>query len=219
MYEQVIAAACAVVLGLTAMASDESRKPPVPAPHQAAEEGPAPTVVHSRLARHLDALLDELILLSLQPGNDEDENQAVSAKIDAVHEAGIQLYDDLNKCEYSHEALTPLVARYMALRDRTFVLVTAHGPVRTHLPAPFAAMKREVEQVIGVIRREIHAGDDVEQSRENAVSELYHAAAELQVDLIWSGLRKRHKDVPDLQARFATVRKRSRELFPGDRQD
>jgi hypothetical protein len=176
-------------------------------------------VVHSRLARHLDDLLDELSLLSLQPGNDEDENPALTEKIDAVHEAGIQLYDDLNKCEYSHEALTPLVARYLALRDRTAVLVTAHGPTRTHLPAPFAAMNREVEQVIGLIRREIHAGDEVEKSRETAIAELYHAASELRIDLIWSGLRKRQKDVPDLQARFAAFRKKSRDLFAGDRHE
>jgi hypothetical protein len=73
--------------------------------------------------------------------------------------------------------------------------------------------------VIGVLRRELHAGDEVEKSRENALSELHHAAAELRDDLIWSGLRKRQKDLPDLQARFATVRKKSQELFPGDRQE
>jgi hypothetical protein len=112
-----------------------------------------------------------------------------------------------------------LVARYLALRDRTAVLVTAHGPISRHLPAPFAAMNRQVEQVIGLLRREIHADGEMEKTREHAVFALHHAAAELRDDLIWSGLRKRQQDVADLATRFAAVRKRSRELFPGDRQE
>jgi hypothetical protein len=175
--------------------------------------GTDPIEENSRLGSLLDALLDDLMLLSLQPGNDEDENKAVSDQIDAVHEDGIRLYDDLNRSPYSREALAPLESRYGELRQRADKLITAHGPLRKDLPPPFAALSRELVRWIGLCKQEIHA-DDADASREKAVQALQLAAAELNDDVIWSGLRHRHEDLHDLQARFATVRAKGSALYP-----
>jgi hypothetical protein len=172
-----------------------------------------PIDANRELGSLLDALLDDVTLLSLQPGNDEDENPAVSARIDAVHDDAIRLYDELNQSKTSLEALAPLVPRYQALRQRADTLIAAHGPIRKTLPAPFAALSEELARLIGLCRKDIHA-DDVVASREKAVGELYVAAAELNDDVIWSGLRDRQGDLPDLQARFAAVREKGRKLYP-----
>jgi hypothetical protein len=172
-----------------------------------------PIEANSQLASRLNALLDDLMLLSLQPGNDEDENKAVSDQIDAVHNDAIRLYDDLNQSEYSLEALAPLEPRYWALRQRADKLITDYGPLRKNLPAPFAALSQELVRLIGLCRQEIHA-DDADKSRLKAVEELHSAAAELNDDVIWSGLRNRRDELTDLQARFAVVRQKGQAFYP-----
>lgn len=172
-----------------------------------------PIEANRQLGALLNALLDDVTLLSLQPGNDEDENPAVSARLDAVHDDAIRLYDDLNQSKRSHEALAPLVPRYQALRQRADTLITAHGPIRKDLPAPFATLSGELVRLIGLCRQEIRADDAVE-AREQAVRELHLAAAELNDDVIWSGLRDRQGDLAELQTRFAAVREMGRKLYP-----